>query len=110
MSALYPSVALLHDAAPLQSGSAVAAQQRQDGSRRQQQQQQTADCRNISGGSSGCGSSSSSGSSSGSCVTKQTAWGCGPVVHAARRTETMQIRETIAVCVVKIGAAFVEIE
>ena len=26
MSALYPSVALLHDAAPLQSGSAVAAQ------------------------------------------------------------------------------------
>ena len=108
MSALYPSVALLHDAAPLQSGSAVAAQQRQDGSRRQQQQQQTADCRNISGGSSGCGSSS--GGSSGSCVTKQTAWMCGPVIHAARRTETMQIRETIAVCVVKIGAAFVEIE
>ena len=108
MSALYPSVALLHDAAPLQSGSAVAAQQRQDGSRRQQQQQQTADCRNISGGSSGCGSSS--GGSSGSCVTKQTAWMCGPVIHAARRTETMQIRETIAVCVVKIYAAFVEIE
>jgi hypothetical protein len=102
-------VVLLHDAAPQQSGSAVAAQQRQDGSRRQQQQQQqTADCRNSSGDSSGCGSSS--GSSSGSSVTKQTAWMCGPVIHAARRTETMQIRETIAVCVVKIGAAFVEIE
>ena len=109
MSALYPSVALLHDAAPLQSGSAVAAQQRQDGSRRQQQQQQqTADCRNSSGDSSGCGSSS--GSSSGSSVTKQTAWMCGPVIRDARRTETMQIRETIAVCVVKIYAAFVEIE